>query len=82
MEGALLIAFAIVSTSTGIMFIWVADGFDMGAVFEKAMTFVDGPTNAFAAFERMSASAKLLNVFIFLIKISEVAWLCCFKLCR
>ena len=45
MVGALLIKFAIVSISTGTMFIWVG----RDKVFEKATAFVDGATNAFAA---------------------------------
>jgi len=49
MVGVLLIKFAIVSISTGTMFIWVAAAAGRDKVFEKATAFVDGATNAFAA---------------------------------
>jgi hypothetical protein len=65
MEGALLITLAIVSMSTGTIFIWVAATFEMGPGLEETIAFVDGPTNAFTACARISASVRLLKVFIF-----------------
>eukprot|EP00979_Chaetoceros_neogracilis_P017798 scaffold10272_cov276-Chaetoceros_neogracile.AAC.32 len=61
MEGALLITLAIVSMSTGTMFIWVAATFEMGTGLDETIAFVDGPTNAFTACARISASVRLLK---------------------